>query len=306
MVFGPTFTGVVGRPRSAFFLFRSTPIAAAWMYSRASRSPLVLSIPSARPSRKNAVRRHRGRVAGVDVHRRDSVGARVQRGEERSEPLERGAVAARGRHGDERPADEPADDREERRFHAGDRDDDVGLLDLLQAREQAQDAGDADVGHERRGDAEVLERAARLFGDRGVRGAGRDDGRPCPRPRAWACRPRGAASPSARRSRRGPGSGERPRPPPTAPATEPRDEHVVGARELPADLDDLRGGLALRRERPRGTRRGAGGRSRACSPGRRHICRPDSYRGSVCAKLVPAVPICAELHSGIVGFFAVL
>ena len=35
MVVLSTFIAVVGRPRSSFFLLRSTPTAAAWMYSRA-------------------------------------------------------------------------------------------------------------------------------------------------------------------------------------------------------------------------------------------------------------------------------
>ena len=82
----------------------------------------------------------------------------------RREAAESGAVAARCRHGDERPADEAAEDGKERRLHPGHGDDDVGALDLLEAREQSQDPRHADVRNERRGDAQVLERAARLLG----------------------------------------------------------------------------------------------------------------------------------------------
>ena len=122
--------------------------------------------------------------------------------------------------------------------------DDVRALDLLEARQQAQHAGDADVGHERRGDAQVLERAARFLGDRRVGGAGGDDRDGALDARHGLADRRGGASPSARRSRRGPGSGERGDLLP-ARRREARDEHVVGPRELAADLADLLDALAL-------------------------------------------------------------
>lgn len=51
------------------------------------------------------------------------------------------------------------------------------MLDLFEPGEEAQDSRDADVRDERGGDAQVLERAAGLFGDERVRGAGGDEHR---------------------------------------------------------------------------------------------------------------------------------
>ena len=118
-------------PRSAFLRLRSTPTAASCVYSRALPRARVFFMPCLRTSGKNSVRGHRGRVAGVDVDRRDSVGAGSDGREQRRDAFERGAVSPRRRDGDDRTADQAGDDREERRLHAGDRDDDVGLLDLL-------------------------------------------------------------------------------------------------------------------------------------------------------------------------------
>ena len=102
----------------------------------------------------------------------------------------------------------------------------------------------ADVGNERRGNAQIVERAARLLGHEGVHRARRHDAdrsldarhrladgeEQCGRPGVIL----GAARQGTRRE--------------VLPALrrQARDEHVVGAGELPADLRDLLGGLALR------------------------------------------------------------
>ena len=61
-------------------------------------------------------------------------------------PSKAGAVADAGRHGDDRRGGEPADDAGQRALHAGDDDDGVGGGQLVGVREQAVQAGDADVG----------------------------------------------------------------------------------------------------------------------------------------------------------------
>jgi len=157
--------------------------------------------------------------------------------------VEGGAVALGGRNGDDRSADEAAEHGKERALHAGDGDDDVGALDFFEARKQAQEACDAHVRNEGGSDAEVLERSPRLLGDGGVGRAGGDDDdrRLDPRHRfsdRQVQRPGARVVVRPARQR-----GERDLVPHLG--GQARDEHVVGARELPADLRDLGGALAL-------------------------------------------------------------
>ena len=111
----------------------------------------------------------------VDVDHRHPGGAGVEHAEQRGEAAEGRAVTDRGRHGDHRHVDQPADHRGQRPLHAGDDDDHRRLAQLLAVGQQAVQAGDADVGElDRRGSAEDAGGHRRLAGHRQVGGAGAD------------------------------------------------------------------------------------------------------------------------------------
>ena len=102
--------------------------------------------------------------------------AGVEHRQQRGDAAERGAVADAGRHRDERDADQPADHGGQRALHAGDDDQAVGLLEPVADAEQPVEAGHADVGdHVDPGPVDPRGQR-RLGGDRGVGGAGADDG----------------------------------------------------------------------------------------------------------------------------------
>ncbi len=86
--------------------------------------------------------------------------------EQRRQPMEAGAVADAGGHGDDRHRDEAGDDAGQRAFHAGDDDDDAGRPEAIVLAQQAMEAGDADV-------EEPIDRVAHhLGGDGGFLGDG--------------------------------------------------------------------------------------------------------------------------------------
>lgn len=111
------------------------------------------------------------------------------------------------------------------------------MLDLFETGEEAEDPRDADVRHQLRGHAEVLEGAARLFRDHDVRRAGghENDGALDARHRL----PDGEVK--SRRTLVVVGASGQRLYRELLPLTreEPSDENVVRASELPADLGDL-------------------------------------------------------------------
>jgi hypothetical protein len=151
-----------------------------------------------------------------------------------------------GRNGDERPPDEPSDHRKKRSLHPGDRHHDVGALDLFEPREEAQDSRDADVRDDGGGDAQVLEGPAAFLGGGRVRRSRRDDADAAfdfshglSDQEVKSSRARFVVRAAREWIRRDllPRLGR-----------EPRHENVVRARELPADLRNLRGRLSVRED----------------------------------------------------------
>lgn len=83
--------------------------------------------------------------AVVDIDGDDTAGAGIEHGEEGCEAAEACAVADAGRHCDDGLGDESADDAGERALHAGDDNDDAGILQLLLMVQKAVDSGNADI-----------------------------------------------------------------------------------------------------------------------------------------------------------------
>ena len=106
------------------------------------------------------------------------AGARGVHRQQRGDPLQRGAVADAGRHGDDRRPGQPADDAGERALHAGEHDDGVGRRDRVDVGQQAVQPGDADVVEAIGGEAVGAQGQQALVGDRAVGGAGGDDEHP--------------------------------------------------------------------------------------------------------------------------------
>lgn len=73
--------------------------------------------------------------------------------EERGDTFEPGAVADAGRDGDHRHGSEPTNNARQCAFHASNTDHCVGRGDVVQARQQPVEAGDADIGDQPRCEA---------------------------------------------------------------------------------------------------------------------------------------------------------
>ena len=117
-----------------------------------------------------------GAEAVVDVDDGDVGRAGVEHAEQRGDSAEGCAVADAGGHGDDGRGDEAADDAGQRAFHAGADDGDFAALQAFVMREQAMEAGDADVEEALDGRAEKFCGDGGLFGDGKIAGAGAEDG----------------------------------------------------------------------------------------------------------------------------------
>jgi hypothetical protein len=112
-----------------------------------------------------------GAVAVVDVDHRDAGGAGVQHGEQCGHPAEGGAVTHAGGHRDDRPVHQAAQHARQGAVHAGDRDDRVGLVEPVEVRHQAVQAGHPAVEQPFNDVAHHLRGHRRLLGHREIGGA---------------------------------------------------------------------------------------------------------------------------------------
>ncbi len=99
-------------------------------------------------------------------------------GKQGRDPVESGAVADAGRHGDDRRAGEAAEHARERSLHARDDDQRVGLGEIVESCQESVESGDADVGDDSRIEPVGPERKRGFVGDRDVARACGDDGDP--------------------------------------------------------------------------------------------------------------------------------
>ena len=94
--------------------------------------------------------------------------------QQRREALERGAVADRGRDGDDQPVGQAGDDARQRAVHPRDDDDGIRGGQVGRDREHPVHARDPDVVHPPAAHSAGRQRGRHLGGDRAVRGAGRE------------------------------------------------------------------------------------------------------------------------------------
>jgi prephenate dehydratase len=120
----------------------------------------------------------------VDVHHDDTGGARVQHGEQGGQPVERGSVPHRRRHGNEGDSGQAADDGWQGSLHSRDHDETVGPVEVVAHIQQAVQTRDADVDDRRHVRAEGASGVGSLDGDRPVRCSGGNHDHVSPR-----CRP---------------------------------------------------------------------------------------------------------------------
>jgi len=83
--------------------------------------------------------------AVVDIDGGNARSAAIEHCQKRREPFEGRAVTNAGRHGDNRATEKAAHDAGQGSFHAGDHNDDVGILELRHVLEQPVKAGNTDI-----------------------------------------------------------------------------------------------------------------------------------------------------------------
>jgi len=115
-----------------------------------------------------------GPVAVVDVDHGHAGRTGVEHGQQGRQAPERRAVADGRRHRDHRRGDEAGHQAGQRAVHPGDHDDDPGRPQLVQPGQDAMQPGDADIGDQIGGPAEVNRGQLRLPCDSEVGGTGRD------------------------------------------------------------------------------------------------------------------------------------
>src|SRR5215217_6271756 len=147
-----------------------SPEAPAEQSSQAMRISLR---PSSHGERTDARGEHPSPETVVDVHHRHSRRTRVEHPEEGGQPTERGAVPHRRRYGDERYADQSADDTRQRTLHAGDHDQAVRSVKPLPLAEHSVQAGHANVRDDVDCGTEDPSRRRRLRSHRSVRRSSR-------------------------------------------------------------------------------------------------------------------------------------